>query len=269
MNQPVVVITGASSGIGEALAFAYGRTGAAIAFCGRKADALQFTANALTEAGITNLPVVADVSIAADMQRLMDETVARFGRIDILINNAGISMRSMFVDADPEVLRKLMDINYMGTVYATRYALPHILKTKGSVVGISSIAGYRGLPVRTGYSASKFAMNGFLEALRTELLHSGVHVLTACPGFTASNIRFAAIDGHGQVAGETVRDEASMMTADECATHILRAVKNRRRELILTSQGKLTVFLNKWLPGLADTLVYNTLAKEKNSPLKR
>ena len=269
MNQPVVVITGASSGIGEALAFAYGRTGAAIAFCGRKADALQLTANALTEAGITNLPVVADVSIAADMQRLMDETVARFGRIDILINNAGISMRSMFVDADPEVLRKLMDINYMGTVYATRYALPHILKTKGSIVGISSIAGYRGLPVRTGYSASKFAMNGFLEALRTELLHSGVHVLTACPGFTTSNIRFAAIDGHGQVGGETVRDEASMMTADECATPILKAVKNRKRELILTSQGKLTVFLNKWLPGLVDKLVYSTLAKEKNSPLKR
>lgn len=269
MNQPVVVITGASSGIGEALAFTYGRTGAAIAFCGRKADALQLTANALTGAGITNLPVVADVSIAADMQRLMDETVARFGRIDILINNAGISMRSMFVDADPEVLRKLMDINYMGTVYATRYALPHILKTKGSIVGISSIAGYRGLPVRTGYSASKFAMNGFLEALRTELLHSGVHVLTACPGFTASNIRFAAIDGHGQVGGETVRDEASMMTADECAAHILKAVKNRKRELILTSQGKLTVFLNKWLPGLVDKLVYSTLAKEKNSPLKR
>ena len=269
MNQPVVVITGASSGIGEALAFAYGRTGAAIAFCGRKADALQLTANALTGAGITNLPMVADVSIAADMQRLMDETVARFGRIDILINNAGISMRSMFVDADPEVLRKLMDINYMGTVYATRYALPHILKTKGSIVGISSIAGYRGLPVRTGYSASKFAMNGFLEALRTELLHSGVHVLTACPGFTTSNIRFAAIDGHGQVGGETVRDEASMMTADECATHILKAVKNRKRELILTSQGKLTVFLNKWLPGLVDKLVYSTLAKEKNSPLKR
>ncbi|MBO0933324.1 SDR family oxidoreductase [Fibrella aquatilis] len=269
MNQPVVVITGASSGIGEALAFAYGRTGAAIAFCGRKADALQLTAKALTEAGITNLPVVADVSIATDMQRLMDETIARFGRIDILINNAGISMRSMFVDADPEVLRKLMDINYMGTVYATRYALPHILKTKGSIVGISSIAGYRGLPVRTGYSASKFAMNGFLEALRTELLHTGVHVLTACPGFTASNIRFAAIDGHGQSTGETVRDEAGMMTAEECADHILRAVKNRKRELVLTAQGKLTVFLNKWLPGLADKLVYNTLAKENNSPLKR
>lgn len=269
MNKQVVVITGASSGIGQALAFAFGRTGAAIVFCGRKADALQTTAQALTAAGITNLPIVADVSVEADMQRLMTDTVNRFGRIDVLINNAGITMRAMFAETDPDVLRKVMDINFMGTVYATRYALPHILQTKGSIVGISSIAGYRGLPVRTGYSASKFAMNGFLEALRTELLHSGVHVLTACPGFTASNIRFAAIDAHGQTAGETVRDESQMMSAEECAEHILRAVQKRKRELVLTTQGKLTVFLNKWLPALTDKLVYNTLAKEKDSPLKR
>lgn len=269
MNQKVVVITGASSGIGQALAFAFGRTGASIVFCGRKADALQTTAQALSAAGITNLPIVADVSVEADMQRLMADTVGRFGRIDVLINNAGISMRAMFAETDPDVLRKLMDINFMGTVYATRYALPHLLQSKGSVVGISSIAGYRGLPVRTGYSASKFAMNGFLEALRTELLHSGVHVLTACPGFTASNIRFASLDAHGRAKGDSMRDEGNMMSAEECADHILKAVQKRKRELILMTQGKLTVFINKWLPSLADKLVYNTLAKEKDSPLKR
>ena len=269
MNQSVVVITGASSGIGQALAFAFGRTGAAIVFCGRKADALQQTANALTTAGISNLPVVADVSVEADMKRLADEAIARFGRIDILINNAGITMRSLFVDADPEVLRKVMDINFMGTVYATRYALPHILKTRGSIVGISSIAGYKGLPVRSGYSASKFAMNGFLEAIRIELRYSGVHVLTACPGFTTSNIRFSAFDSQGEATGETVREEESMMSAEECAGHILNAVQQRKRELILTGQGKLVVFLNKWLPGLIDKLTYNALAKEKDSPLKR
>ncbi len=269
MNQSVVVITGASSGIGQALAFAFGRTGAAIVFCGRKADALQQTAEALTAAGITNLPVVADVSVEADMKRLTDETIARFGRIDILINNAGISMRSMFIDADPEVIRKVMDINFMGTVYATRYALPHIMKTKGSIVGISSIAGYKGLPVRSGYSASKFAMNGFLEAIRIELRYSGVHVLTACPGFTASNIRFSALDSEGKSTGDTMREEGAMMSSEECAAHILKAVQQRKRELILTGQGKLTVFLNKLLPGLVDKLTYNTLAKEKDSPLKR
>ena len=269
MNNKVVLITGASSGIGRALAFAFGREGASLVIGARKADALQQVSQELRQANIDVLALTADVSVEADVKRLIEQTITHFGRLDILINNAGITMRSMLIDTDPAVIQKVMDVNFMGTVYATRYALPYIQQAKGSIVGISSIAGYRGLPVRSGYSASKFAMNGFLEALRTELLHSGVHVLTACPGFTASNIRFAALDAHGQVAGETVRDEGSMMSAEECADHILRAVKSRKRELILTTQGKFTVFLNKWLPGLMDTLVYNTLAKEKNSPLKK
>ncbi|GAB3946638.1 SDR family oxidoreductase [Spirosoma harenae] len=269
MNDKVVLITGASSGIGRALAFAFGREGARIVICARKADALQSVNQELTTAGIDVLSLTADVSVESDVKRLIEQTIAHFGRLDILINNAGISMRSMLIDTDPSVIQKVMDINFMGTVYATRYALPHIQQAKGSIVGISSIAGYRGLPVRSGYSASKFAMNGFLEAVRTELLHTGVHVLTACPGFTASNIRVSALDAHGQAKGETMRDESSMMSAEECANHILRAVKARKRELILTTQGKFTVFINKWLPGLADTLVYNTLAKEKDSPLKK
>lgn len=269
MNDKIVLITGASSGIGRAMAFAFGREGAKLVICARNADALDAVSWELRQANIDVLALTADVSIESDVKRLIEQTIARFGRLDVLINNAGITMRSMLIDTDPAVIQKVMDVNFMGTVYATRYALPHIQQTKGSIVGISSIAGYRGLPVRSGYSASKFAMNGFLEALRTELLYSGVHVLTACPGFTASNIRFSALDAHGQVAGETVRDEESMMSADECAGHILRAVKTRKRELILTTQGKFIVFLNKWLPALTDRLVFNTLAKEKNSPLKK
>ncbi|MBC3788262.1 SDR family oxidoreductase [Spirosoma utsteinense] len=269
MKDTVLLITGASSGIGRAMAFAFGREGAKIVICARKADALEQVRQELQQAHIEVLALTADVSVEADVKRLIEQTIAHFGQLNILINNAGISMRSMLIDTDPAVIQKVMDVNFMGTVYATRYALPHIMKTKGSIVGISSIAGFRGLPVRSGYSASKFAMNGFLEALRTELLHSGVHVLTACPGFTASNIRFAALGADGQVVGETMRDEGSMMTAEECADHILRAVKNRRRDLILTTQGKFTIWLNKWAPALMDKLVYNTLAKEKNSPLKR
>ena len=268
MNNKVVIITGASSGIGRALAFAFGREGARIVICARKADALTIVSDELRQAGITVLALTADVSVEEDVKHLIDQTIAHFGRLDILINNAGISMRSMLIDTDPAVIQKVMDINFMGTVYATRYALPYIQQAKGSIVGISSIAGYRGLPVRSGYSASKFAMNGFLEAVRTELLHTGVHVLTACPGFTTSNIRVSALDAHGQAKWETMRDEENMMSAEECANYILRAVKNRKRELILTTQGKLTVFINKWLPSLADKLVFNTLAKEKDSPLK-
>jgi short-subunit dehydrogenase len=268
MHGNVVLITGGSSGIGRALAFSFGQAGAHIVITGRQEPALQAVGQELTAAGIENLVIVADVSIRNDNERMVRETIRRFGRLDILINNAGISMRAMFADADPEVLRKVMDINFFGTVYATHYALPYIRQAKGSIVGISSIAGYRGLPVRSGYSASKFAMNGFLEALRTELLREGVHVLTACPGFTTSNIRFTALGKDGEVKGETMRDESTMMSAEEVANRILAATKARRRSLILTSQGKLTVFLNKWLPGLMDRMVYNTLAKEKDSPLK-
>lgn len=268
MHGNVVLITGGSSGIGRALAFSFGQAGARIVITGRQEPALQAVGQELTAAGIENLAIVADVSVRNDNERMVRETIRRFGRLDILINNAGISMRAMFADADPEVLRKVMDINFFGTVYATHYALPYIRQAKGSIVGISSIAGYRGLPVRSGYSASKFAMNGFLEALRTELLRDGVHVLTACPGFTTSNIRFTALGKDGEVKGETMRDESTMMSAEEVADRILAATKARRRSLILTSQGKLTVFLNKWLPGLMDRMVYNTLAKEKDSPLK-
>ncbi|RAK00459.1 short-subunit dehydrogenase [Larkinella arboricola] len=269
MKGKVVLITGASSGIGRALAFAFGRQQARIVICARRVESLETVSQELTRSGIENVGIQADVSVEEDVRKLIDATIERYGRLDILINNAGITMRSMVLDMEPDVIRKVMDINFMGTVYATRYALPHILKTRGSIVGISSIAGYRGLPVRSGYSASKFAMNGFLEALRTELLNTGVHVLVACPGFTTSNIRYSALNSEGQVAGETVRDETQMMSAEECADHILKAVKRRKRDLILTAQGKLVVFLNKLFPAFTDRMVYKTLAREKDSPLSK
>jgi short-subunit dehydrogenase len=131
------------------------------------------------------------------------------------------------------------------------------MERKGAVVGVSSIAGYRGLPGRTAYSASKFALQGWLEALRTEMLHSGVHVMWVCPGFTASNIRAAALGNQGQTLGEGVLDEQQLMTAEECARHIVKAIEKRKRTLVLTVQGKVTVLLNKLFPSLADKLTYN------------
>jgi len=268
MKDKVVIITGASSGIGKACAEAFGKAGAKIVITGRRLDALQQVSDALTSQGIDNLAIVADVSVETDNEKVVQQTLDRYGKIDVLINNAGITMRAMFEEVDLSVIRQVMDINFYGTVYATKYALPHILKTKGSIIGISSIAGYRGLPVRCGYSASKFAMQGFLEALRTELLHKEVHVMVACPGFTTSNIRNSALVKDGSVGGETVRDEDKMMSAEEVAQHILKATVRRKRDLILTGQGKITVFLNKWFPSLMDKIVYNHLAKEKDSPLK-
>ena len=196
----------------------------------------------------------------------MLETINRFKKIDILINNAGISMRATFEEMDLLVMKKVMDINFYGTVFCTKYALPHILKSKGSVVGVSSIAGYKGLPARTAYSASKFAMQGFLESLRIENLKKGLHVLIACPGFTASNIRNTALSKDGKVQKESPRDESKMMTAEKVAEYIYDAVVNRQNSLTLTINGKLTLFLNKIIPNLVDRLVYNHFKKEPNSP---
>ncbi|OKL39682.1 SDR family oxidoreductase [Pontibacter flavimaris] len=269
MKDKVVLITGGTSGIGKALAFAFGREGARVAVSGRNQQNLDQTSQELTAAGIDNLAVNADVSVEEQCQRMVQETVDKYGRLDVLINNAGISMRALFEDLDLDVLRQVMDINFWGTVYSTKYALPYIKQAKGSIVGISSIAGYRGLPARTGYSASKFAMHGFLETLRTELLYSGVHVLLACPGFTASNIRNTALAANGQQQGETPREEEKMMSAEEVAERILKATLQRKRDLVMTTQGKLAVWVNKLFPSLADKLVYNVMAKEKDSPLKR
>jgi len=267
MKDKVVLITGSTSGIGKAMAKSFGRAGAQVVIMGRNRTNLEGTAQELNQLHIRNLAILADVSKEADCARMVSETVAAFGKLDILINNAGISMRALFRDLDLEVIRKVMDINFYGTVYATKFALPHILKTKGSIIGISSIAGYRGLPGRTGYSASKFAMHGFLETLRTEVLNQGVHVMIACPGFTASNIRNSALTASGQVQGESPLDEGKIMSAEEVADIILKATQKRKRDVVMTAQGKLTVFLNKWLPGLTDKLVLNHFKKEKDSPV--
>jgi len=153
-------------------------------------------------------------------------------------------------------------------VYCTKFAYPSILANKGTIVGVSSIAGYRGLPARTGYSASKFAMQGFLEALRTENLHTGVNVMWVCPGFTASNIRNTALNPQGQAQSETPLDEGKLMSAETVAAHIATAIAKRKRTLVLTGQGKLTVLLSKLLPGFLDKMVYNHFKKEPGSPLQ-
>lgn len=267
MKNKVVVITGASSGIGRALAKEFASLGSKLALAARRTELLEKLQDELSDTEIFILKT--DVSNENDCRLLMDETIKRFGKIDVLINNAGISMRANFEDVDLKVIHQLMDVNFYGTVYCTKYALPHLLKTKGSLVGVISIAGYVGLPGRTGYSASKFAIRGFLDTIRIENLNKGLHVLVAAPGFTASEVRLVALTNDGSQQGETPRDESKMMSADECARHIVRAIKNRKRTLTLTFiEGKLTVFLGKFFPALLDKLTFNHMAKEPNSPFK-
>ena len=214
------------------------------------------------------LLVKTDVTIESDCRNLIEKSVVRFGKVDILINNAGISMRAIFNDMHLDVMRRVMDVNFWGTVYCTKFALPYLLESKGSVVGVSSIAGFKGLPGRTGYSSSKFAMQGFLETLRTENLKKNLHVLIVCPGFTNTNIRKTALGKDGAMQGETPRDEDKMMSSDEVADRIRKAVEKQKRTLILTMQGKMTVLLNKFFPKFMDKVVYNHMAKEPDSPFK-
>ncbi len=266
MKNKIVIVTGASSGIGKATALRFAQKGAHLVLAARSVAKLNILLEQLTPFGVEVLIVPTDVSKEADCKNLMDKALEKFGRIDVLVNNAGISMRAAFADLELDVLKKVMDVNFWGTVFCTRYAMGSILKSKGSIVGVSSIAGYKGLPGRTGYSSSKFAMHGFLESIRIENLKKGIHVLIACPGFTASNIRNTALDSNGSVQGETPRDEQKMMQPEEVAKAIVIAVEKRKDRLTLTTNGKLTVFLNKFFPKMVDKLVFNHMSKEPGSP---
>ncbi|MDI1233709.1 MAG: SDR family oxidoreductase [bacterium] len=263
-----VLITGASSGIGEALAYEAASRQYNIVIAARNLEKLTTVKLKCDTIGGRTELVVCDVSDKADCQHLVEETIGYFGQLDVLINNAGISMRALFADCDLSVIESVMAINFWGTVYCTRFAMPYLLKSKGAVVGVSSIAGIKGLPARTGYSASKFAMHGFLESLRIENRKTGLHVLIACPGYTASNIRNAALDNHGGHQSESPLDEGKLMPADEVAFEIFKALDKKKTYLFLTFQGKMTFFLSKFFPRLLDKLVYNTVAKEKGSPFK-
>lgn len=268
LKDKVILITGATSGIGLALAFEFGRKGSRIAFTGRDLSRLNDSETHLKNSGIECIGIQADASSEIDQRKAVALTVNRFGRLDVLINNAGISMRALFSELDLSVIRSVMETNFFGTVYATHAALPYLIRSNGVIVGISSIAGYKGLPGRTGYSASKFAMAGFLEALEIELLKKNVHVLLACPGFTASRIRENALTQSGDIQGESPRNEDKMMTAEEVAQKIYNAVIHRRRTLVMTTEGKLTVLLNKFFPKLVNRLVYKKMASESGSGLE-
>ena len=252
-KNKVVVITGGSQGIGKALIDALIPLGAKVATCGRNQDKLynlqvQYSHHMLHT-------MVADVSQYDECENFINSTIETFGGIDILINNAGVSMRALLKDANVDVIKRVMDTNFFGTVYCTKLALNSIIERKGTIVGVSSIAGFRGLPGRSGYSASKFAMNGWLEALRTELLDSNVNVMWVCPGFTKSNIRNAALNSKGKTQGESPLNESELMSTDKCAHYILKAISKRKRTLVLTFKGMQTVFMNKFFPSLTDRLV--------------
>lgn len=270
-QNKVVMVSGASSGIGKALALELLKRGFRVSLCARRKEVIDSYINELySKKEIENRIFVqkVDVTQEAECESWVKKTYEYFGRIDILINNAGISMRALFDTCKIDVLRRLFDVNFWGTTYCSYYVLPYLLEHKGSLVGISSIAGYQPLPGRTAYSASKAAMQTLMKNIRIENKKKGLHVLVACPGFTASNIRYTALDKNGLAQGETPRNEDSMMTAEEVAKIIIWGIYRRRRSIILTPLGKCTVLLSRLFPKFVDNLTYSHMAKEPNSPFK-
>ena len=263
MKNEVIIITGASSGIGKALAFALAKKGNKLVLAGRNKEKLNAVLQKMNEVNISAISIVTDVCKKEDCKNLINKCITEFGRIDVLINNAGISMRALFNESDLEIIDKVMNTNFWGTVFCTKYALPYLLQSNGSLVGVSSIAGHIGLPERSAYSASKFAMNGFLESVRSENMENDLHVLIACPGFTASNIRKAALTKDGTPQKESPRNEQKMMTAEKVAKNIICAIDCKKDTLTLSINGKLAVWLNRFFPKLAKRLVFDHFKKEK------
>ena len=270
LEGKVALVTGATRGIGRAIALRFAEQGANVAFTYlSSASAAESLVAEIEALGVRAVAFASNAADFAGAHKVVEQVVAEFGQIDILVNNAGISMRAVFKDMDLNVMRSLMDTNFWGTVYCTKYALPYLLESKGTVVGVISTAGYVGLPARTSYSASKFAVRGFLETLRIEHLYDGLNVLVFAPGFTASNIRNVALTADGSPQGETPRDEEKMMSAERVARILARGIMRKRAQMVLTPLGKATLFASRNLPRVTDRVEYRMMSNEPNSPLKK
>ena len=268
LNSKIIVITGASSGIGEAMAREYSKLGAKVVLGARNESKLAQLVQTIRSASGEAEYIATDVTKEDDCRALIAKAVEAFGGVDVLICNAGISMRATFDEVDTKVLHRVMDVNFWGTVYCAKYALPYLQTSKGVLVGISSVAGLHGLPGRTAYSASKFAITGLLETIRIENLKKGVGVVVACPGFTASNVRYSALTADGSVQGETPRKESEMMTSEEVARIVADAIVKRKRLCLMDGEGRATHFVKKFAPWLLDRVFYGVMSQEANSPLK-
>ncbi|MBI2603469.1 MAG: SDR family oxidoreductase [Deltaproteobacteria bacterium] len=256
LADKTVLLTGASSGIGYELAQLLGRQGAHLALIARRKDRLEALQQKIKgEAAI----FAGDISNPEFCQNVVALTVQKFGGLDIVINNAGQSMNALFVDTDLKVFHQLMQVNYFGSLYIAKFAIPYLKKNKGSLIFISSVVGKRGFPTRSGYCASKFAVQGLFESLRVELQSHGIHVGIISPGYTDTEIRKTALTADGRSADSeksfVEKTAGKVMSAQEAAEQILQATLKKKREVILTSGGKLMVWLNNRMPSLVDKLI--------------
>ncbi len=249
------LITGASTGIGRELALQLAAEGARVALAARNENALEAVAAACRKAGGEALVVPTDVGEREACQKLVDRTLEAFGGLDMLVNNAGFSLVSRFEELrDLEAVDHLMRVNFLGSVYCTYFALPHLKDSRGRLVGVSSLTGKFGVPTRSVYAASKHAMAGFFDSLRIELEDSGVSVTMCYPGFVATDVRKNALGPDGKPRGVSHMDEDAMMTVEECAAHIRKAAARRRREWVMGTKARLGQWVKLIAPGLLDQI---------------
>ena len=268
MKNKVVVITGGSSGIGESLAYKFSKEKFNVMISGTNKDRLKnVSSNIILDGGKCEF-FLHDISKKKEVQRLIDETIKLFGRIDVLICNAGISVRSLFEKIDLNIFEKLFRINFFGSVFSVKYALPHIIKTEGSIIAISSLNGFISTPTRSAYVSSKHAMQGFFDSLRLEMINKNVHVMVASPGYVESNFRKNTLQGDGVKEGKSSRDNKKMMSSDEVASRVFNGYVSKKRDLIFTFRGKLAHLIKNWFPKISDSLSYNEILKERESLLK-
>lgn len=258
----VVVITGASKGIGAELARQLAQQGAKLVLTARDAEALEAVAKECEALGAQTKVVTADVAKQAECGRIIDGALAAFGRVDTLVNNAGATMWARFEDIkDVSLLENIMQVNYMGAVYCTHFALPHLKKTKGRIVGIASLTGKVGVPTRSGYAASKHAMAGFFDSLRIEMEDSGVTVTMVYPGFVSTGIRENATGPDGKPIKVSPVKEGEVMSPEECGRIIVRAMEKRQREEIMTFRGKIGQWIRLIAPRFVDGLARKAIER--------
>jgi short-subunit dehydrogenase len=264
----VFLITGASDGIGAEIARQLARKHggeAALVLAARNQTKLGEVAQQCREHGSKAEVVMTDVAQEAQCRALIDKAMQLFGRIDALINNAGMSAQALLSDVRAQDLHwyeDLMRVNFWGSVWCTHAALPHLKASHGCIVAVSSLAGLVGVPGRTAYSATKFAMAGFFESLRTELKPAGVSVTTAYPGVVATEIRYRGYNAKGEPAGRSGLKEDHAMSVEECARLIIDGMDRRDREVVMTARGKLGRFMKLIAPGLVENMALAALKDE-------
>ncbi len=261
--QQVVIVTGASEGIGRALCLALAPQEPRLVLAARNRARLDSLAEEVRAQGAEALVVPTDVTDEAACRELVERSVEAFGGVDVLVNNAGATMWAPLEEIeDLSIFERLMRLNYLGAVYCTYYALAHLRRSQGRIVAVSSVAGLTGVPTRTAYSASKHAMFGFFESLRVELRDTGVSVTMVAPDFVVSEIHKRALGPDGKALGASPLREGKVMTAAECAALMVRAIATRKRLLVPSLRGKVGRWLKLLAPGVVDGIAAKAIAQK-------